>query len=435
MNLKITLTALLSAGLVTAATAQQLPRLQAQSHYGFDGTNYSPTDSVKYSYGGTRGSSPQPFGNMDELFDNSYDRADSFRYTGGTWSQYARTSKTYNGNNLDERTMESYDGTNWNNEDKVTVEYKSGKPDTARYDYWSTQGSGNWRSSSKVGYTWSGNYPATITRIAWRFGGGGSSGWRNDYHIAYTYSSGNITSETIQQWDNNNSMWVNDTKQDITYGGNGPTVFTNSDWDNGANNFILQNRGTYTYSSGRQEKLTEDYTTNAGSTWENSAEYRYYYAGTGAQPDTMTYHTWDPFSSRWNNTRRYIYTYNSYGQVTKIVTESWNNAWAATSSDDMTNYYYDLHPTNVANTNPLENSINVFPSPAATNVKVQVGTKIGQVLHYALTGVNGTVVKRWSAVNNGLAQDVSVNELPAGNYFMVVHDGQHVTTKQFTVVK
>ena len=433
MNLKITLTALLSVGIVSAATAQVFPRLQAESYYSSDGTNYSPMDSVNYSYGGTRGSAPQPFGNLEDLFDNSYDRADSFRYTGGAWSHYARTSKTYNGNNLDELTIESYDGTNWKNEDKVTVEYKNGKPDTSRYQYWSTQGSGSWRSSSKIGYTWSGNYPATITRIYWRFQGGGS--WRNDYHHIFTYNGGNITSQTIQDWNNGNSMWENVSKKDITYGGNGPTLFENRDWDNGLNNFILQDRGTYTYNGGKMEKLLEEYTTDNGSTWDNSKEYRYFYAGAGTQPDTMTEHTWDPFSNLWNNTRKYIYTYNSYGQVTMIVTQSWNNGWMVTSSDDLTNYYYDLHPVSVANTNPLENSINVYPSPAATNVKVRVATKIGQVLHYSLTGANGTVVKKWSAVNNGLAQDVSVNDLPAGNYFMVVHDGQHVTTKQFTVVK
>lgn len=435
MNLKITLTALLSAGLVTAATAQQLPRLLAESNYSYDGTNYVPMDSVKYSYGGNRGSSPQPFGNLENLFDNSYDRADSFRYSGGTWTNYARNSKTYTSNNLDERTTETWDGSAWKGSRKVTVDYKSSKPDTSRWQYWSTFGSGSWREDGKIGYTWNGNYPATVTRIGWRFGGGGGGGWRNDYHHIFTYSSGNITSQTIQDWDNNNSQWVNVSKKDITYGGNGPVKFENRDWSLGNNSFLLQDRGTYTYSGGRLEKLLEDYTTDNGSTWDNSKEYRYYYAGSGSLPDTMTEHTWDPFSNLWNNTKKYIYTYNSYGQVTKIVTQSWNNGWLATSSDDMTNYYYDLHPTSVAQANALEGSINVYPSPASSALNVQVGTKIGQVLHYSLTGVNGTVVKTWSAVNTGRAQNVSVDNLPAGNYFMVVHDGKNVSTKQFTVVK
>lgn len=435
MNLKVTLTALLSAGLVTAATAQQLPRLLAQSYYSFDGTNYIPMDSVHYSYGGTRGSSPQPFNNVADLFDNSYDQADSLRYSGGSWSNYARTNKTYTGNNLDTRIIQKNSGSTWTNSRKVTVDYVSTKPDTSRWQNWSTQGSGSWRDDAKLGYTWSGTNVATITRIYWRFGGGGSSGWRNDYIHSFTYSGNNITSQTIQTWDNTNTQWVNSSKKDITYGGNGPLKFENRNWSVPNNSFLLNDRGTYTYTGSQLTTLLEQYTTDNGSTWDNSKQYTYYYNGSGTRPDTMMEQTWDPFSNLWNNTRKYAYQYNAYGQVTSIITLSWNNAWIATSSDDKTNYYYDLHPTNVANTKGQENNISLYPVPAGNNLKVQVGTQIGQVLHYSLTGVDGAVVKTWTAMNTGLAQDVNISELPAGNYFMVVHDGQNVSTKQFTVVK
>lgn len=276
---------------------------------------------------------------------------------------------------------------------------------------------------------------ATITRIYWRFGGGGSSGWRNDYIHSFTYSGANITSQTVQTWDNTNTQWVNSTKKDITYGGSGPLKFENRNWSVGNNSFLLNDRGTYTYSGSKVTELLEQYTTDNGSTWDNSKKYTYIYIGANTRPDTMMEQTWDPFSNLWNNTRKYAYTYNTYGQVTSIITLSWNNAWIATSSDDKTNYYYDLHPTSVATTKGQDNNISLYPVPAGNNLKVQVGTQIGQVLHYSLTGLNGAVVKTWTAMNTGLAQDVNISELPAGNYFMVVHDGQNVSTKQFTVVK
>ncbi len=428
MKLKVILTTAVCLTLGMQANAQM--RLLADAHYTCDGTNYVAKDSNKYDHYGSGMATPQyPIG----IFQNQFDKAYKFAIASGNSSLTGRTTNTFTGGNLTEHIVESTTdgGSNWDNEDRFVVEYQGSHPDTMRQYYWSTWGSGSWRSRRKIGYVFSGANLVTETSI--RYYTGQNSGWRNEYRNTRTYSSGNITSLTHEEWNNSSKVWENKTKVETSYNGSNQVILINNYvWDNGA--WKLNDRDKYTYAGGKLDKIESEFEFNGN--WIGSFRNTYTY-GSGNFPTEMERERYDEINKFYVKNTKYYYQHNGGGMMTEERTESWDgvSAYKKTSNMDSMNRFYYFWPTSVGNTTAIEDAFSVYPSPAVNSVNIALkGTNYGQPVHFTVTDMSGRIIKRWTSVSNP-KMNVSVADLPTGAYIMTATSANDIKSQRFTVEK
>lgn len=430
MNMKFTLSMLFCAGILSNAAMAQQPRLLQRAFFSNNGA-FVFGDSSDYFYTGTNGQTPGNFAIPE--FEMMYD---SMHVYSSPTNLSMRTTRTFDGSkNVTEQQTDTMTSSGWRGKELVTITYKSGKPDSALTERWSSFGGGGWRNSSLIVYnTFSGKYPTSLTAWSWSMGGGGN--WRSNYKQSITYNgSGQITNLEEQDYYSHLSGFRNVSRISITYNGTKPSTENLYTWDTTNNSWLVTNRATYTFNTDGTVKEREDQFYFQG-TWYNSALYQYTYSNPsfGKNPDSMIHLEWSAISSpqQYLNKRLYTYTWNGANQILTMDTKGWDagtSTWKATFGDSIVhNYYESFWPVSINNTNIANyNSVKVYPNPANDLLNIDMPRQ-GTATHFTIYSVNGQVAKEWDNETK-----VSVSDLTSGVYFLNVSNGQMVTTKRFVI--
>ena len=80
--------------------------------------------------------------------------------------------------------------------------------------------------------------------------------------------------------------------------------------------------------------------------------------------------------------------------------------------------------------------LNVYPNPTSDVLQVKYNSTVSDQLQITILSIGGKVVyNKMHGTNNQLQQAISVSELPAGNYFVYLRNGDHINIEKFAVVK
>lgn len=277
--------------------------------------------------------------------------------------------------------------------------------------------------------------------------------WENDYRSSYVYNSGNMkTQETDQNWDAITSMWVNSYKINYTYTGNDVATETSQNWNTVTSSWENSYKKTYYYlPNGKIDYTLGQYW--VGGSWQNADRSTYSYDSNGDNDvtlgqiwnngtsswdnydrTTMTYSNnrmitsvrqlWNSGSSSYVNEDKSTYTYNSYNQIKTLTTESWNNgtsSWEAQTGDQKISVNYEEFTTTGVNDLASGGKIDIYPSPAQNTIHIELNWKSQQAFGIGIYDMQGRVVMQWSEpATAGYSKDISVSDLPSGNYFIRV---------------
>ena len=148
--------------------------------------------------------------------------------------------------------------------------------------------------------------------------------------------------------------------------------------------------------------------------------------------------TWNNALSAFINTNRVENTYNSSNQLTTMTTDTWNagSFWEATTSDIQNRYYYEGYTSKVANINAISGNISIYPSPAQSQVHIDINLSNEPSAVITIFDMSGRIMNQWQASNTGSHHtDLSVSQFAAGNYIMRVSSANGSIVKQFSVVR
>lgn len=421
MMQKFTLSILLCTGLLSVNADAQI----LQAYVKLNTANVQQ-DSFKYYYSGTKATGTPKYARLPEFMH----MADSMqRYTAGAHA--ATTVCTYNASN--EPTLhltQTLTSGTWKNSARTRIVYKSNKPDTVYYDTWSTQGSGSWRLSRCIVYTWSANDIGTATQ--YKRSVGRNPKWENEWKTSYSYLGGNISDSTHEKYAS--GTWTKERKKKYTWTA-GQLSVVEEDGNNGSNAWKPFYKAVYKYDgSGRVIDIKNDMSDNAGGWKIYLKDTIMYNSGNSTKaPDTII--RVDGSNGGYVNAFKAGFEHDAAGRITKSYSYSWNGVslWEQNVSKDSVNKWYWTSGADVeVLTKKESNILAVYPSPANNELHVELNGILNRQVTFAVTDMQGRVAKSWTSYVNGVVT-VSVAELPAGNYVLQVNDGTQVSAKKFVV--
>lgn len=196
-------------------------------------------------------------------------------FNGSGWEDNYGYNYEYDGNNnLITETNLIWDNGAWKIRDKTTYTYNA-----------------NNKVIQEVGQDWN----ATTNAL------------ENSYRDTYTYTSGNLTGQIAEIWENSN--WVNEWRDDITYANNLPQSALYYDWV--GSQWVLDSRETLTYNGNNKisSSVVEDW---VGSLWVNSGKSLLAYNASN-QILNIRYAEWDDFNLNWKEYYRTDYVLDATG--------------------------------------------------------------------------------------------------------------------------
>lgn len=196
-------------------------------------------------------------------------------YNGSGWEDNYGYNYEYDGNNnLIAETYLGWDNGVWKVREKTTYAYNA-----------------NNKVIQEVGQEWN-----TTTNAL-----------ENSYRDTYTYTSGNLTGQIAEIWENSN--WVNEWRNDITYTNNLPQSALFYNWV--GSQWVLDSRETITYNGNNKisTSVTEDW---VGSQWINSGKSLLTYNASN-QILNIRYAEWDDFNLLWKENYRTDYVLDATG--------------------------------------------------------------------------------------------------------------------------
>ncbi|MBW7913564.1 MAG: T9SS type A sorting domain-containing protein [Taibaiella sp.] len=434
MKYIITLSLVFSLTLFTTISKAQM-RLMGKAHRTYVSSGNIIEDSVLYFHSGVKGANPGKYKIPEfELMEDSM-HVFTKDGTGVKWT--GRRVSTYNGSDFNESIYYTWNDSSktWRNSLRTRILYKSGKPDTVHYETWSTFGSGSWRRSSCIVYTWNSNNIATRHRLTYSYGGGGNpAGWRNNRMHTYQYSGNNETSFVDQRWvTSGGGSWQDSVKRETTYAAGKVSQI----------NWFKSSGGSWTddvryiYSYDGNSRITVIQKDIYTGVWENdNGRDTFFYTGSSATPDTMI-RIAKLFPPNFTNQGKWGYKYlpDGSGRMTEEVSISWDgiSEWKQTNNQDSINNWYYNWVVSVESIDVNNSKINIYPSPANNTIHVQLdGIMKDKHVQYVILDMQGRVVKNWSEYSKSETK-MSVNELPSGNYILNVNDGTFKGVRKFTI--
>lgn len=433
MNKKITLILLCATFLISDAFAQR--KLIATSHT--KGAARIVEDSVIYRHSANSANAGKF--NIPE-YEYMEDEKIVYGLDGSNLVPKTKTNVTYNNAEFQESITQKWENGAWENDEKVTMVFKNGKPDTVTVESWSTfGGNSSWRRSERFYYTWSGDNFATKTRQRYSFGGGGSPpGWRNSRMWTASYGTQGMTSIVEAKWDN--GMWEDTSKKTITY----DAVLNN------ISQILYQVWGTFAWES----KSKDDYTLYNpsglvsqiitslfdGTNWNEYKKLVYHYVDPNdatSAPDSII-HSEINLPPNYANVYKHIIKSDPVDKkMLQDSVMSWNgiDKWVYESFDTSNNWYWgwNVNVETVKDNN--QDNITVYPSPASNQITINLeGIRNESDFHFTIIDIQGRTVKSWSetAVDK---TTISINDLPAGSYMLHVRSDNRFEVERFVVSK
>ena len=329
------------------------------------------------------------------------------------------------------------------------------------YDYYlieeifSSFMNGQWMDFIRISYEYdfSGNVLEKLTQMVVM----GSGNWRDTEFVSYTYEGGEL-SEVIIQSKEGEGDWVNKTKEVYNYSGNVTTVLY---WDWNGTTWTSDKMYTYTYHDTTIELLIQYM---QGGAWQNDEKDTYVldfdenvieilvedWEGSNWVKDSRTTYNFEDnvFTSKldeewngssWEGTYRSNYVYEN-GNATMGKGEMMSDGqWVPAdgpieiaygyNAASITFYSYQVDATYIDLTDVEENTqvanFKVYPVPAEGEITIEA-ENFQRAVVYSLTGQ-----KLMESLKNGM--DVSV--LASGVYLLKVYDMEGNCASQRIVVK
>jgi hypothetical protein len=292
--------------LATGAYAQKASRMIASSSYSYDGVGYKFTDSTRYTYTGDRGGSIN--GVPTSL---KCDSSIQYNDNAGTLEPKMLSVITYS----PQQNPADYTQYIW---DAVNLKFKPGAHYVLTYvtingkEYLTVQATQGWDAVNSV--------------------------WKNAEKITYLYGNDERPDTLIlQSWDAVGNTWKNSRMVRNTYNSanilNEETAYK---WDVPAGQWKLDRRDIHQIHSGQKTStIRQSYNTGTAS-WDNIIRYLYTYNSAG-DIETETVEQWN--TGVWLGSTKYISTYNAAGLVETYTTQYWDAGAYKNSSQNA--YTYD----------------------------------------------------------------------------------------------
>ncbi len=380
------------------------------------------------------------------------------------------TISTQGQNKLLSSITQYYNGSSWENNYGYNYEYDGNNNLIAEtYLGWDN---GVWKIRDKTTYTYNGN-----NKVAQEVGqewNTTTNALENSYRDTYTYTSGNLTGQIAEVWENSN--WVNEWRNDITYANNLPQSALFYNWV--VSQWVPDSRETLTY-NGNNKVSSSVYEDWVGSQWVNSEKSIINY-DVNDQISYIRYAGWDDFNNQWGAvTYRTDYVLDANGNriseenidiaadskyklegnydtsslmssfahpfkdksgldyifedfpfVNKIL--STNQYWfdtATNSYKDSSRTTYNYNSAITLSTEKLEIAnvvITVFPNPTTSTVNLAISNAV-TIDKVVVVDVTGKIVLQ----QNQNTTQVNVEKLAAGLYIIEAFSGKEKFTSKF----
>lgn len=404
-----------------AATAQPMPNhLVGELYFEHDGSMYELSDTTRLVYGPGRMrqmiaslgmwdyDTSYNYGNNGGNIElqgrgvNTYDAAGNitmseyYQFSGGVYSVMYREIRTYDANrNILSMEFEYNNGSGMEKQQLTTTTYNSNnQPVQALYKMWDA-GLMQYIDQNRYNYTYNSSNQL-VELLTETF----STGWQPAYRSTYTYVGNNNTELLHEMY---NSGWNNISRIENTFDASGRKIFEESQSWNG----VWENEyaGAYTYDA-NGNMLSEEYLNWSGSTYlPNSKQ---------------------------------SYSYNSDNYVLTEATSTWNTTAAAYLPEmgDDSAYYHYSNSVSVGKAPVAMYGINVFPSPASTQLHLHMNLAGQQQYTATLYDAAGRVVKHMAGNGAGATRaEMNVRDVPAGNYVLVLNAGATTAREKIVIAR
>lgn len=409
-------------GGLAAPSGNTQSRIIGQTYLQYNGSAYVPVDSITYSYAFGRGGqlSDDDFNDNFVSFDHSYtyvfDQAQNAysplyhrfqefnqankvkKYTCQTWlaskNDFKDSARYIYSYNVDQTKLETtqfqlkYTG-NWSAHVDYNNFYDASNRCTAMVSI-----------AYKMEMIYDANNNVIERRDSLKYP---QQPWKADFKHLFTYNVANqITSYVIEDYD---GIWKNYKKYEYAY--NGPDLISTIEYEWTNNTWVVVKKNTSTYDSNHHKLI------------DISEE-------------------WDQASASFINKQRLQWVYNSFGQPVTYHSETWDAAsgqWAISTDDFMFRYYYESYtPTSVKRFTAGTIKMLLYPQPAKESINVRVDLERPESYTITVFDAQGRVAKHLIGSNININQNIPLQDLPAGNYFLKITTMDKQQTQPFIVV-
>jgi hypothetical protein len=404
-------------------------RLLAQAHSSNDGATFHKQDSTVYNYlSNNRG------GDLNTQL--KFDMATKWLFIDDTTTVNNQNfiQEFDSSNNLTSNITQFWTGSAWVNVGKSLYFYDS----TKRLSYMISQtwGGSSWTNVSKNQYTYTTG--AQLLADSYMTWDGTSSTFLPSTQIIYYYDlAGNKTQEVRQMYNWTTLAYDYADRALHTYSATNKLLSTTySTWSGSA--WVNSTLNTYAYDSG-DNRISELFQiwNSLSMTWDNNTLHTFSSFTTMHMPQVDILQTWLVDSAMWNNSMKTTNTYNSFGQLTSAISQSWNVAgfWEYALGDPKANYYYGPYlvaaVTNIAN---VGGDVKMYPVPAQNMLHLDLKWEEAQAADIAIFDVAGkTVVNFQTPVAAQYHSAVPVGNFADGVYIVKINGKNGQIVKQMVI--
>lgn len=438
-------------------------RLVAEADYISSSGTFIPGDSSRYFYSNGRGN----YNNFDYQYaDDSmliwryYPNSGAYRSNGKTidsfdshnnilWSisyyvdsntaRYIASSRmlsTYDSNsNMLTSVAQIWNGhtNSWINNGNTLLTYDTVNQFTGlAYQTWDTIANA-WVNVSAIHITYRGRYPIYQVRQNWN---AVQSIWVDTVQTVDSFtSSGYFVQEVNQIWNTAQAAWFNDTGTFYTYNpDNSENTETTEYWDTVTSAWVPTKRTSfdfsqnYSYVAYYQVYSNNAFVTTSRDTTTLDGSY---------ERISDIIQNWDSLNMVWQNMSQVTNSYDSYRSTTQTISTHWTaGAWLPDSTDMQKNFYYETYTpaTGLIETQSV-GSLQLYPSPASTAIRMYLNMDEAQVAHIDIYDVSGRLWRQWQTpAGSSYECSIPVSILPTGVYTMCVRGKDVSLAKSFSVV-
>ena len=363
------------------------------------------------------------------------------------WVNYQYATSTYDGsNNLTSNVVQVWDATAsaWVNKNNTMNTYAGTNNTLKIVQNWNTASSA-WMNRTKDSFAYDGSNNM-IYHLAQNYDTGAAA-WINNNQINNTYNTANqVINSTRQNWSVGAATWKNNTNTVYRY--NASALLCNTigqRWDTGSVSWLNNSADSLDYDASADKIADTRYRWDTSHVWLPQSTDRFTYDG---HHDILTDTTlnWNNGAGAFVYNRLKINSYNTYNQVLVATSASWDNTaktWyyrftggGPNGVDIQYRYYYDLYPHIIpvksGNLASAASGITVYPNPTGDLLTISLNWSEPTSATIVIYDAAGGVVRSWSeTATKNFTRTISINDLPAGNYFIKANGGQQQLTQQF----
>ncbi|MBS1771215.1 MAG: T9SS type A sorting domain-containing protein [Bacteroidetes bacterium] len=405
-------------------------RLIAKTNAKFDGTSFMPIDSTNYSYSNGRGGAvnqDNPYNDEAIFFDDSY----TYYYNAiaGMYDNKLYRKQSFDADNrVVSLTYSSWRASTaiWKDSARYLYAYVPGtrKIDLSSFELY--QGGSMWVQHDKSQLSYNNDNVVSVVS--------------NSYDAIFTYdANNNITSVQDKVFDHASGQLFNNQRKSYTYNAdNDVLTFTLEVWNTGSSAWVKSKYWEYTYNTTTKRQETSIEYNWSGGTWEAYAKHLYAFDNDGKKL-SETVMLWNNTTAGYSNYTNEVWSYNAAGLVSAITTATWDNSasgWKYGTNNSQTRYYYEFYFPTVVDKNVANNGLSIYPVPANNMVNLHIKWNGTNEYHASIYNLSGVAVRDWT--DKGAAEydkQIDIADLPAGNYFVKLTDGQSMLTQPLVVIK